>query len=313
MKRLLTAVLFGSITTLSACSSLSEEEQNSLNLYKQNSKDYYDKNDFLRCIDQCRKGLELDEDDPSLNLNLAYALMRQRRLSSLLEAERQFERIIDDENYGDERPVRFEYGAKLGLGMTRHQIGLKYDAKGESEQAQEAYTRAREALEAVRSLDPESKEVTLALSQAHASLGNYEGAIREIDHGLEQLAMQHDTIEKRIERGATLNNDLKTELIVNETRQHEFLALKAIFLKKLERHAEAIEQFDKIESIAPLREGDYYERGLLHERIGNDQAAYDDYSQFLKMSDRPLDEIVRDILRRKIAIEIKLGINEDDG
>src|SRR5262245_40957379 len=63
------------------------ERREMLNAHKLNSKIFYERGDFERAEDQCRKGLKLDSGDETLRLTLAYTLLRKGGAKELKEAD----------------------------------------------------------------------------------------------------------------------------------------------------------------------------------------------------------------------------------
>jgi len=93
---------------------LSEEEQNMLNIHKQNSKLFSERGDLDRAEDQCRRGLTIDPDDVSLRLTYAYVHLRRGTEESLQRAES----ILEDMTswFGSD-----DFRVLLGLGSIHKQ------------------------------------------------------------------------------------------------------------------------------------------------------------------------------------------------
>ena len=181
----------------------------------------------MRAVDQCLRGLELDEDDYSLNLTLAWSLLRTGDKARVFEAYERF-KVTEDLNWFEE-----DFRIYLGLGETCYKIATylfrrKYDllerqvlkdpdtisihdeamsecGEGMEEYLEEAITNIHRVLEFDR--QRENLEAILTLGQAYAYSGDLDQAVYYIKLGLDLLQKSMSFQQKQLETDTNLTGD----------------------------------------------------------------------------------------------------------
>jgi len=180
------AALFIFGLLLASCTGLGEDEEGKLNDYKLNSKNYYTQGKYLQAIDQCRKGLAIDEDDYSLNLELGMALYyhsaqlkdRTERMRYLFGALEQLEATDSLRWFFGED----DYRVHLSLGMVHYRIATEY-----RRQLVDLERRLANVRSAPAASEEESDEI-------EESIESIEDSIAECDDGVDDeidLAEDH--------------------------------------------------------------------------------------------------------------------------
>jgi len=116
---------------LFSCIGLNEDEENRLNIYKANSKEWYDKGDYLRAIDLCNKGLGIKENDYSLNLERGMAFFKHWEKLADRKAQKTFLFTALDqlEKTDSMRWFNDDFRVHLGLGMIHYHIADLYGSQ----------------------------------------------------------------------------------------------------------------------------------------------------------------------------------------
>lgn len=318
-------LLVAALGALSACSSLSKEDEIRLSTFKYNSKKFLEAEQFERAENACRRGLELSPDDYSLNLALGYTLLQRGEPTHIGEAIAAFERCLEVED-------DFDYRCRLGLGEAQFQMGLLWanqilaadaderltpeeraDRIADSERGRDAaYAASEEALlEALES--PEGRDNVVAqstLARLYSILGRYDEASEVLRRMCATLATslrvrQEVDLETIPEERRPLWERMVTQL---EGQLAEGLGLLAAVAAKLERWDEVISVYARLESNDQMQPADYYNRARAHEALRSRDAAIRDYETFYRQAagkGSAFTDTVRVAMRR--AAELRDG------
>lgn len=309
MPHRLALVAMCSLSALTGCFGLSKEEEIRLNNYKYNARLYYEKGDNARCEQQCRRGLELAPGDASLNLDLAFAVLRQgtaqQDIPRVEEARKLFLKIIDEGLSSADVQVSKAY---LGLGMV--ELWLAKNQPTDKQDSSQQYAElADEHLNKVAELEPESIDGPLQ----HADLRVFQGRLAEalpfFDLGFAQIEKSNKTKERvlanKAGRSTEAQAQLKAQIETNRQLEIRSRMLKGDVLYNLGRYQDALAELTRVDELGGMTPTEYYNRGRTHEALGHAVLAVADYERFLKQSSLGVgDEKVRDALRRISSLKI---------
>ncbi len=319
-------VLF--LVPLQACSSLSEKEKIALDGYKQNSKAYYTTGKYREAIHQCRRGLEIDEDDYSLNLNLAWALLKSGEKQNIFAAFDQFKSMDKPDWFWHDWLVFLfladeeDYKVTLGIGQTCCKIATefgkqidRYTWKIESEPAtieifgekiKECEERKAENLDkAIQYLkrtlamerQKENVDAILTLGQAYAYRGKPEMALETLGHGISLLDKSTSFHQKRLEKEKNLNSNGQRyfqKTIRRNLKLEQGLRGILAFVYRLQGDNEkALEQYSLLYNKGLFNDSQHYNRGITLQALGRYEEAIRDFELFLgqaSMSGKSYDE-----------------------
>lgn len=296
-------VLLILLVLCAACSSLSEKEETALNLYKQNSKSYYNTGNYVKAIDQCYKGLELDENDFSLNLTLGWSLLRAGGKANLFASLSQFEKTLDL-GWFDE-----DYRVLLGLGEVCYRIAILYNNKldeyellasqpgAESLYDEEIETCRRDKdrylndainyLKAVleNERQRENIDALLTLGQAYAYLGDLDQAVQSISKGLELLESSTSFQQLKLDSDQSITGDgrrfFERQIKRNLKLEKELRGLLAFVFQRQNNHAKALEQYDTLAERDLFDNVQHYNRGVSLQELGRYEEAIKEFENFL--------------------------------
>ena len=312
-------------TSLAGCFGLSPEDEVRLNTFKYNSKKFMEAEQFARAENACRKGLEMEPDDYSLNLALGYSLLRQGGARRIPESVMTFERCLDVE-------PGFDVRCRLGLGEAQFQYGLLWAN-------QILYAEADEKL------TPEERAATIADAETNRDAAYAAAEVALLDaldspDGRDNLSAQSTlarlySILGRYEEAsdvlrnmtATLSNSIRVrrevdpESIPQERRelwarmveqleeQHvSGLGLLANVASKIGRWEEVISVYARMEAEGWMQTADYFNRAQAYEALEARHAAVRDYETFYRQAagkGSAFTESVRVAMRR--AAELRDG------
>ncbi|MEW6743680.1 MAG: hypothetical protein AB1486_13065 [Planctomycetota bacterium] len=290
---------------LLGCAGLSSEEEQKLNSHKYNSKLWYESGDFLRAEDQCLKGLALEREDPSLNLLLGWTRLRQATYPKVVSAERIFTRILDEELYLKNQG---EARALLGLGSAQLWLATYFAERDPVESGRTSDLALRHLRDALR-LAPDSFDTTQKMAELHMLRGELEQAAEKLDLSLKELSREAGILERQLALGGLpteRTQALQARLEGNKARRVGIHLSKANLFYKLDRVDDGLHELELVEEIAPLPANESFNRGRLLEKGGRLEEALREYELFLRTTDRPLDDFVREVIRRKAALEVRL-------
>ncbi|MBU0755936.1 MAG: tetratricopeptide repeat protein [Planctomycetes bacterium] len=290
-----------------SCSSLDEREEAALNIYKQNSKSYYNSGRYDEAIDQCNKGIELDPDDFSLNLTLGWSLLRAEGTANLFAAYEQFQTALGL-NWFDE-----DYRAVLGLGQTCFKIATLYNQKlsdieqrieknqeaaavfqeeidacreGKIRYLEEAIDRLQEVLKNER--QKENIDALLTLGQAYAYSGEENLAVDSLIHGLDLLEKSTSFQQKKLDSDTSITGDgrrfFERQIRRNLKWERELRGLLAYIFQRQENHEQALEQFRIMEARDLFDNVQYYNYGVSLQALGRYEKAIEAYEMFLNLA-----------------------------
>ena len=292
---------------LGGCSvfGLNETEEQLLAIHKQNAKIFYENGDLPRAIQQCRKGLEIDEDDESLRLNLAFALLRQGRPESLAEAQVLFEDLptwFEDDSQ--------EFKIYMGLGMTLQQRArLARDDESAEEDLKGLQDEAEEYLEMALELNNESIEVLFTHAILSLDRGDEGQFLERSALVLGFLEGSHAALDTRLE---LTENPLEVQLLELEnavtTRRAQLLReTRADIYFKDQRYDLVIAELSGLEVLGPLSRSNHYNRALAYELEGNAEEAVRDLERFIRMNEDALSPMVEEAVQSVLRLRAQLA------
>jgi len=291
--------------TCQGCMGLSEQEQLALDGYKRNSKSFIMQKDYGRAIDQCFKGLDIEDEDFSLNLTLAYSLLSLGDKTHVFEAYKQFEKTEDLLWFSD------DFRISLGMGQTCFKIATFYRNKlmqyewkikkdpeseelyeEEMEQCREGMTDyLSEALDNLHAVivderQKENTEAILALGQAYSYLGEEDKALQYINMGLDLLEERSSFTQKTIDTNPTLNDEwlrhFENDIRKNMRMEQELRGVLAFIYSRREDWELALEQYNLMQSRDIFDPIQFYNRGVAYQAMEKYDDAIKDFNQFLR-------------------------------
>jgi tetratricopeptide (TPR) repeat protein len=300
---LLTVAALG--LTAVACSSLDDREEAALDGYKQNSKSYYNSGKYMEAINQCYKGLELDEDDYSLNLTLGWALLKSGTKQNLFAAEKQF-KITEDLTWLED-----DYRVSLGLGEVCYRIATLYRQKLDfytekvaedpdnltlyaeemmecREGMEQRLEEAIENLERTREYERQRDNIDaiLLLGQAHAYARNLDKAVEYIQYGLDQLESSTSFQQSRIDHDRNMTGDgrryFERQIRRNLRWEKDFRGILAFVFSLQEQYDKALEQYNLLEARDLFDDNQHYNRALALMELGRYAEALEEFDLYLK-------------------------------
>ncbi len=321
----LLGVLFAS------CAGLSEEELGKLNDYKLNSKNYYTQGKYHQAIDQCRKGLAIDDDDYSLNLEMGMALYyhstllkdRAERMRYLFGALEQLEKTDSLRwFFGDD-----DYRVHLSLGMVHYRVATEYrrqlveaerrlanvqNAEGTTddeidvledkidectEGVEDEIELAEEHFAKVLSYERQNEniEAILYLGQIYTYIADYEKAVEYLSRGLDLLERSNGFLSRRLESEDTMDASerlfFENRLQENIAREKDLRGILANAYGRLERHEERLEQFELLNERGMLDGILSYNKALAERDLGRYPEAIIDFNRFIREGLAPDSEV----------------------
>ncbi|MHC4942640.1 MAG: tetratricopeptide repeat protein [Planctomycetota bacterium] len=301
-----------------ACFGLSEKEETALTLYKQNSKSYYNTGKYDETIDQCYKGLELDDDDFSLNLTLAWALLRAGGKANIFAAYNQFQKVLDSQWFDE------DYRALLGMGETSYRIATLYNKKleeyerrleadpgseelfldemeacreGKARYLEEAKEYLAQVLENER--HTENVDALLILGQVHAYGGDHDQAVECIVSGLELLERSTSFQQSKLDMDKSITGDgrrfFERQIKRNLKSEKELRGLLAFVYQLKGQYGKALVQYNLLKDRDLFDYVQYYNRGVCLQELGRYEEAIREYETYLSkasVTGRDFDEDV---------------------
>jgi tetratricopeptide (TPR) repeat protein len=287
-----------------SCFGLSEKEETALALYKQNSKSYYNTGKYEETIDQCYKGLELDEDDFSLNLTLAWALLRAGGKANVFASYNQFNKVLDSQWFDE------DYRALLGLGEASYRIATLYNQKLEQyerrleadpgseelfaeemelcREGRERYLEeAKDYLNLVLENERHSENVDalLVLGQVHAYSGAHDQAVECIVRGLGLLEQSTSFQQSKLDMDKTITGDgrrfFERQIKRNLKSEKELRGLLAFVYQLQDEHELALVQYNLLKDRDLFDFVQYYNRGVCFQELGRYEDAILDFEAYL--------------------------------
>ena len=273
---------------------LDDADETRLATFKYNSKAYYEIGDYARAEDQCRRGLEILDDDDTLRLTLAYTLLMQSDRRKLEEAATIFEEQIGF--FGSD-----DWRLHQGYGMTLQQLARLLSASEKPEEKTRVAglrAQARDELDAAAEGSAETRNTPPEVP--------YHLALLDLEEGRRDLFPVHAkaAVDKLTEQEKFLAVQLKQPMGQSELRRSERdKAINAERGRRITREAAryAWEEQDwktaeaamqSLETFGALERPDFYDRARVREQAGNVEGAVQDYEKFLTMSGERVDDTV---------------------
>lgn len=304
---LLSALCLG---LLPACSLFGEEglsDEERFQLFAETAYVHYEQSDYEPAMSQALKGLEIEPDDVSLNLMVAYILIRRGAPNTDLVYARNILEKIDAD---DDRRVL------LGLGNAYERLGTAYRESAEkvlAAESEEQLSEAERTKRAARLQQTAHENLTAADSnyrkvlergpknlkalngcqRVSALLENYEQSIEWSARLLKIATEEQNFYQDRLGReDLTLDSELELASEVESLRRlrietHLFSA--TILANHLDSPEAALEHLQRVSELDPkLPEAHSLRAQLLAE--GQRYAeAVSEIERFLSLSDRPFD------------------------
>lgn len=288
-----------------ACFGLNEKEEIALNGYKQNSKAYYNNGDYMAAIDQCYKGLELDDGDYSLNLTLGWALLRAGGKENIFKAYEQFSKTDSLQWFSE------DYRVSMGLGQTCYKIATLFRQKldyyerkieedpGSAEIFEEEIETCREGFDdnlelaidyLERALDNERQqdniEGILTLGQAFVYADRLDDAVEKLTLGLDLLERSTSFQQARLDAETNLTSDgrrfFERQIRRNLRLEKDLRGILATVYRRREEYEKALEQYDILEARDLFEPYQHYNRGLTLQTLGRFEEAIQEFELFMR-------------------------------
>lgn len=293
---------------LCACSSskdkLTREQQ--ISTRRELGSYYFQVGEIGRAEDQALRGLELDRDDKELRLLLGRVKLRRGDTESLLKAKLVFEGF----------DIREEPRAAIGLGETLERLGLVHQATAEAiergeraapkgdgpaeskrlrAEAERLWKKAAEAFETALAFDPEELRALNGLQRTHALMGRYDEAAQHSDRLIELAEAELEAIARTLSSPPGSPDPARDERLRTRSRETKALLIETRWLaysieNSRQRPAAALTHLDRIIELTPNDEVAYSRRAQVQYDLGNYQAAIDDATEFVRLSDKPYED-----------------------
>jgi tetratricopeptide (TPR) repeat protein len=293
---------------LAACSSskdkLSREQQ--ISTRRELGSYYFQVGEIGRAEDQALRGLELDRDDKELRLLLGRVKLRRGDTESLLKAKLVFEGF----------DIKQEPRAAIGLGETLERLGLvhretaeaiergdraapKGDAPAEikrlRDEANRLWEQSTKAFETALAFDPEELRALNGLQRTNALMGRYDEASKHSDRLIELAEAELEAIGRTLSTPAGTPDAARDERLRVRSRETRNLLVETRWLaysieNSRQKPAAALAHLDRIIQLTPNNEIAYSRRAQVQFDLGNYQAAIDDALEFVRRSDKPLED-----------------------
>lgn len=335
MVRLRCAAALAAAALLSACNTLSSENESQLALYLENAAQYYDGGHYERAFQQWDQALLLDAANEKARLGQAMALYQMGRFDSpeaiqpLAEATKRLD-TLRLEDFGAD-----QWKLDLGSGLAHERWCEIYDRKlrkitederrGVTPDAQTVEISKREfamhmrvaqrAFESVLAgpeKDPRDRLTCwLGLARIAAWQDDFEGSLRYANLYLEQVLRSKQLWKDaaaRFPREAPIYEAKHAGAAMQEAELRDLMG--AVYYK-LGRMKEAEEQVDVVLKTYPQRATAYLNRGILRQTRGEDDLAASDYRKFLNYTGlADSDPSVLEASRRLVEVEARLDVQK---
>ncbi len=293
------AAAAAALLLLAGC--LSQDEQDRLGVFRYNAKAYYDAGDYARAEDQCRRGLQIDDEDESLMLQLAYSLLLQATPAKLEEAAARFADGVGP--FGSD-----DWRLRLGHGMTLQQLARVRAAAREASPEKTVEPRRDEAAELRRTARAEleaAEESSIEGRSPQPEIA-YHLALLDLDEARSDLFPVHaeQAIARLRERAKLLDVELRQPMGVKERERTERdRTVNAERGQRIAREAarlawetgdwkKASQAMDALDSFGPLARADFYDRARIREQSGDAEGAVRDLEKFITFGADTVDETV---------------------
>ena len=196
--RRLRAPLFLSLAlTLASCSSTgptAEELERQIEIHTETCAGYLGMRDYPRAEDQALRGLALDEDDFTLRLYLARALLNQDRTEKVLRAEQILRTLPTDE----------DFRVSLSLGETLERKGIALEEAAEGVLSGERFTNAADPEKRAAELSALSREAFREAEKSYQVAYNLQLNDTEVLNGLVRICALQERFEDSLAWGEAI-------------------------------------------------------------------------------------------------------------
>jgi tetratricopeptide (TPR) repeat protein len=314
MRPLLPILLPLLATSCAIFGGLSEEEQKSLEVYRKNADDYFNRastsnqvQGFYRSLDQIDKGLELVPDDYRLKSRRAWCflMLGKRDPRFLTDAETAFKDVMPLRSDDDHDPRTL-----LGYGLTLHRLGLiqriraeiledevKHQGAGTSD-SDDPKARASEHRKKADAyfhnaerqlLKLVAKEDRLTTAYRHLiNLKEHQGdraAVKRYGEAyLERCQRDREYWEKKYQATTVAGYEANVVVPALEDLDRNELQVRdtlSFAYQQDREYKKAIEHLDRMLHMQPNRPIYYYNRGDCYRALAMDAAAKRDFKKFL--------------------------------
>ena len=301
MQRFTTILLATSLPLAAACSSTElsgEQKEQALEMHTSMALGYYSMGEVDRAEHQALKGLDLDPDDETLQLILAWTLQRRGSTADVLRAEQIFRRLQDTD----------DYRAVLGLGEALEQKGKAYDdaARGIrsgkqfteaedplaratqlTESAEDCWDEAADLYHQTLDLHPEDRDALNGLQRVYALLGRYDESLEASDQLLRLTKSEMDFWVERLERAEITAGEEGRMRSLVKSAQDLWVATQlhvANVLRMAERLSEAEDHLTEVIELNPVRYDVYGRRAQVRIDLTRYVDALADIDEFLRLT-----------------------------
>jgi tetratricopeptide (TPR) repeat protein len=292
-----------------ACKHTYQEKQEptreqKLDLYSTSATYLYADDDLDGAQEQAVKALEVDASNRAMRRMIGWIRLRKATNEDLIIAERFFRDLMRS---GDDNE-----NTRLGLAITCERMGKAYDdvaralANGERTPDEAVGKDPRELSAKARAYWQESIDICEellekgegntnamnALQRTHALAGNYAESLEWSARLLERTGEELVTWRRMLqEKDLT---DTEESLFRRNERaaldlQRDTHVFAATLLFRLQRHEEALAHLDALVDGAPELPQAYSLRGQVRARVGQYEAAVEDFDRYLALSDAPYE------------------------
>ncbi len=277
------ALAFGCVS----CLGLSDQEKEMLIVHQQNSKVYYDQGNMARAEQHCRLGLELEPDDRTLRLTLAYVLLKRADPESLEESLQYLDSL--DSWFGGE-----DFRVLLGKGIAL-QSQARLALESGSSEASDLFEEARDRLEDSLELEADNIEAVFHLSLLDLEQNNVEKFWSHSEHTLSLVEKSVRMKAKLLERieGERQRSAMIRDRVVDQQRGRRLRELRAELAFRQGNHDEALQEMSGLEALDAFARPHYFNRAMIHQARGDLEEAVQDYERFIELSDAGIDANVQ--------------------
>jgi tetratricopeptide (TPR) repeat protein len=300
------------VALLASCGifGLSTEERDRIAAHTRNALTYYEGGRFNQCLDQVRRGLEIDPENYRLKTVRAWCYLRTT--TGDRQGAEQTEKLFE-EVYAMRSPEQHAPPVLIGYALIHQRFALRH---------QEQVLTLREELERAEPLERTTKEarITEHLQLARARFQKTEAALRVLVAREDELQLAHyhlmqtagmqgryeDAIAsgtKMLEINATFQANWQQRF--EQTSDAAFESWSGMQLQQLTdleidvraylanlhykhgNHEAAVAELDQVLLKDPTRSDDYYNRARCLQRLGRTSDARRDYERFLATTRLP--------------------------
>jgi tetratricopeptide (TPR) repeat protein len=307
-----TTAALAACTLFFACASLSTEESERLATIQRNAALYWEGGKLGQALSLAERGLDIDADDYKLQ-TLRAAIHLRMSSPSGADDQRMLDLALSEfEDIDDQRSLSRHDGFQLFFhGIARQKQGLRLlrdaerarhavppdeDAAAElREDADREFDRANELLTELIERGELLRLAHFHMLQVAASRADGEGVLRHGEAYLEAAKQEQAYTKNEIDQTMVFRYEVEQKrslasLLQEEAQVRSFLAERLQTRGQLQA---ALEHLDRILTIDPTRTADYFNRGMLLERLARLNDAQRDMRRFLATTSLPPDSTQR--------------------